>query len=108
MNLELRQPVRAAKSRIGIVDCDVHPRAQMELMRPYLSDHWWRYLETYGIRQRHGFAKGYPYPKGSPLAARRDAWPPTGGPPASDLDFLRQQHLDFYDIDYAVLTPLSP
>jgi len=25
MNIELRQPVRASKTRYGIVDCDIHP-----------------------------------------------------------------------------------
>ena len=68
-------------------------------MRPFLSNQWWSYLQTYGNRSRHGYAKGYAYPKMTPQAARRDAWPPGGGLPASDLDFVRQQHLDFYGIE---------
>ena len=44
--------------------------------------------QTYGNRSRHGYAKGYAYPKMTPQAARRDAWPPGGGLPASDLDFV--------------------
>src|SRR3569832_1918401 len=44
----------------------------------------------------------------TPLAARRDAWPPGGGLPASDLDFCRQQHLDYYGISAAIMNPLSP
>lgn len=44
---------------------------------------------------------------------RRDAWPPDGGPPGSDPLFLLTDHLDRYDIDYAILTgpggvPLGP
>src|SRR5215213_1217863 len=44
---------------------------------------------------------------------RRDAQPPDGGPPASDPVFVLTDHLDRYDIDYAVLTgpggvPLGP
>src|SRR5712691_6895617 len=108
MNLELKQPLRAAKSRLAIVDCDIHPRAALEDLRPYLSNHWWHYLQTYGPRPRHGFVKGYPFPKPTPLASRRDAWPPTGGPPASDLDFTREQHLDFYGIEHGILNPLAP
>ena len=77
-------------------------------MRPYLSNQWWNYLQTYGARSRHGYAKGYAYPKMTPQAARRDAWPPGGGLPASDLDFVRQQHLDFYGISAAIMNPLSP
>ena len=57
-------------------------------MQPFLSNQWWSYLQTYGNRQRHGYAKGYAYPKMTPQAARRDAWPPGGGLPASDLDFV--------------------
>ena len=68
-------------------------------MRPYLSNRWWDHLQTYGQRQRHGYVKGFPYPKSQPLASRRDAWPPGGGLPASDLDFMREQHLDFYGIE---------
>ena len=50
----------------------------------------------------------YPYPKAQPQAARRDAWPPDGGLPGSDLDFMREQHLDLYGVDYGVMNPLSP
>ena len=77
-------------------------------MQPFLSNQWWSYLQTYGNRSRHGYAKGYTYPKMTPQAARRDAWPPSGGLPASDLDFCREQHLDFYGITAAIMNPLSP
>src|SRR5204862_541978 len=42
-----------------------------------------------------------------PLIARRDAWPPTGGPPGSDLDFMRKQHLDPLDVEYGILQVLD-
>ena len=108
MNIEVRQPLRAQKTRYGIVDCDIHPKLLLEDMRPYLSNQWWSHLQTYGLRPRHGFAKTYPMPKITPQAARRDAWPPTGGLPGSDLDFLREQLLDLYDMDYGIMNPLSP
>ena len=47
-------------------------------------------------------------PKITPQAARRDAWPPSGGLPGSDLDFMREQLLDLYDMDYGIMNPLSP
>ena len=65
------------------------PSSRIEQMRPFLSNQWWSYLQTYGNRSRHGYSKGYAYPKMTPQAARRDAWPPGGGLPASDLDFVR-------------------
>lgn len=113
MNIEAARLVRATpvsgrKSRVGIVDVDIHPKASAEDLRPFLSARWWDHLQTYGARTRQGFAKGFPYPKSQPLASRRDAWPPGGGLPASDLDFMRQQHLDLYGIEHAIMNPLSP
>ena len=72
MNMEVRQPLRAQKTRYGIVDCDIHPKLLLEDMRPFLSNQWWSHLQTYGLRPRHGFAKTYPMPKITPQAARRD------------------------------------
>jgi hypothetical protein len=110
MNVELRQPARAPKvqSRLDIVDCDIHPKNSLEDLRPYLSNRWWDHLQTYGLRPRHGFVKGYPFPKITPLATRRDAWPPGGGEPGSDLDFMRAQHLDRYGIAHGIMNPLAP
>ena len=108
MNIEVRQPVRAQKAKVGLIDCDIHPKLTVEQMRPYLSNRWWDYLQTYGQRQRTGYFKGYTYPKSQPQAARRDAWPPGGGLPASDLDFMRMQHLDHYGVDHGIMNPLSP
>jgi uncharacterized protein len=108
MNIEVRQPVSVPKVRLEIVDCDIHPKNSLEDLRPYLSNRWWDHLQTYGLRPRHGFAKGYPFPKITPIAARRDAWPPSGGGPGSDLSFMQEQHLDRYGIDFGVLNPLSP
>jgi len=108
MNIEVRAKERRQKVKLDIVDCDFHPKITPEQLRPFLSNQWWSYLQTYGSRPRHGYAKGYAYPKMTPQAARRDSWPPTGGLPASDLDFCREQHLDFYGIDTAIMNPLSP
>jgi hypothetical protein len=110
MNIEVRQSARERAQRVkpAVIDCDIHPKATPEALRPYLPQRWRDYWQTYGVRSRHGFAKGYPYPKGTPQAARRDAWPPGGGLPGSDLDFMRTQHLDHYGIAYGVMNPLSP
>src|SRR5579862_4796671 len=108
MNIEVRQPVRTQKARLQIVDCDIHPKNSLEDLRPYLSNRWWDYLQTYGRRSRHGFVNGYPFPKMTPIASRRDAWPPSGGGPGSDLAFMQEQHLDHYGIEFGVLNPLAP
>ena len=108
MNVEVRSPVRAQQTRMAIVDCDIHPKSSLEDLPPFLSNRWWDYLQTYGRRSRHGYVAGYPYPKMTPIAARRDAWPPGGGDPGSDLDFMREQHLDHYGIEYGIMNPLQP
>ena len=108
MNIEARQIDRSAKTKLQIIDCDIHPKSSLEDLRPYLSNRWWDYAVTYGARSHHGYVKGFPYPKGQPLASRRDAWPPDGGLPASNYEFMREQHLDLYGIEYGVMNPLSP
>lgn len=101
-------PGRPAVATLGLFDCDIHPRPlSLEEYRPWLSTEMWHRVQTYGIRARHGFAKGYPFPKAAPFASRRDAWPP-GKLPGTDLDFMRQQHLDYHGIDIGVLNPLQP
>lgn len=98
---------RARPSRTGIIDGDVHPTLRsLEDLRPHLSRRWWDHLQTWGMRSRHGLVQGYPYPKACPGANRRDATPPTGGPPGSDLAFMREQYLDPYGIEHAILGPL--
>jgi hypothetical protein len=72
-------PGRPAAATLGLVDCDIHPRcADLAEYRPFMTDAMWHRLTTYGIHARHGFHKGYPFPKAAPLASRRDAWGPGG------------------------------
>src|SRR5258708_34828532 len=46
------------------------------------------------------------YPRFQPDLSRRDSFPADGGPPGSDVDFIRQQLLDPCNIIYGVLEPL--
>jgi predicted TIM-barrel fold metal-dependent hydrolase len=112
MNDAVLQGARAcpAAAQEGLADCDIHPRtSSAEDLRPYLSARWWNYWQTYGLRRRHGYVRGHPYPKSQPAdGMRRDAFPPGGGLPGSDLDFMRAQYLDRYGVTFGVLNPLSP
>jgi len=96
-----------AASRPAIADGDIHPspKSAKELY-PFLEARWQRHLETYGLLTRQGFASGAAYPKGQPDACRRDAYPPSGGRPGSDLAFMRAQHLDPNHVVLGVLNPL--
>ena len=108
MNIEVRQSDIRSNSKLKIVDVDIHPKSSVEDLKPYLSKRWWDHVTTYGARQRQGYLKGFPYPKMQPMASRRDSWPPDGGLPASNLNFMKQQFLDAYPIEYAIMNPLSP
>jgi predicted TIM-barrel fold metal-dependent hydrolase len=108
MNIELRQPDVRQKTRLKVIDVDIHPKSAMEDLQPYLAKRWWDHYATFGARTRQGFLKGFPYPKSQPFASRRDSWPPGGGLPASDLNFMKQQYLDLYPLEYAIMNPLSP
>jgi len=109
MNLQIApEPLLRQASRVGLVDCDIHTKSSLEDMRPFLTERWWSYLQRYGSRVHHGYARNFPYPKSAPMAARRDSWPPSGGQPASDLEFLRAQLLDPLGIELAIMNPLSP
>ena len=98
----------AAKSRLRIIDCDIHPSLHSQ-RRPLsvLAEALAGTLKTYGRHLRT------PYIGTSPirvLAADRSprCLAPTGGPPGSDLDFMRKQHLDPHDIEFGILQVLDP
>jgi len=101
----------------AIVDCDVHNAPiSDEALRAYLPAEWRERRDTVGYlpamfrqyRENLGDRSymGAEYPRPTPRASRVDAWPPSGHPPASDLDFTRAQLLDAWNVQYAVLNPL--
>jgi predicted TIM-barrel fold metal-dependent hydrolase len=106
--LEHKQVDKPAALRLDVVDCDIHPatRTRDELL-PFLSKRWQQHYTTYGAHVRQGLLGTMAYPRMSPGTARADSFPPNGGPPASDLDFMRQQHLDANRIEYGILHPLG-
>ncbi len=93
----------------AIIDCDMHPsmhsrsRSRTRSCRSAGRS----ICSTYGSHLRTPYIATTPYPRSSPLIARRDAWPPTGGPPGSDLDFMRKQHLDPLDVEFGILQVLD-
>ena len=102
-------PGRPLAATQGLIDVDIHPRAtSLHDFDPWLPAAMRERLHTYGMRSRHGFAKGPPYFKSQPLASRTDAWTPEGGTPASDPAFVATQHLDFHGVDIGLLNPLQP
>ena len=103
-------PSPEAASLLAIADCDIHhsPKLGMKGLYPYLDARWREHLEVFGSLPRQAFQNGPAYPKGQPDASRRDAWPPGGGRPGSDLAFLRSHHLDAHNIALGVLSMIRP
>ena len=113
MTQDVAAPVLAetlpAGTRLRAIDCDVHPAMRsIHELEEFLPQRWRRHLDTYGLRLPIPFTGSSPYPKAAPALSRHDAWPPDGSPPGSDLDFLRAQLLDAYDLDFGLLHLLTP
>jgi predicted TIM-barrel fold metal-dependent hydrolase len=86
-----------------VIDCDIHNAMPDDAtLYRYLSPRWRRYHEMIGLRGHYG---GY-YPRAMKNAARHDAWPPNGGPPGSNLEFMQAQLLDAWNVEYGILNPL--
>lgn len=103
------RPQAPIKVKPQVIDCDIHPiLASNDELKPFMPSRWYDYWQTYGYRQHQGFSKGSLYPKVTPGASRRDAWPKNGGAPGTDPELLRTQHLDFHNISTAVINVLQP
>jgi len=97
------QASRSKKSAEAVIDCDIHTApANDKVLYKYLSQRWQEHHASIGNRGHTGGL----YTRAVPNAARHDAWPPNGGPPGSDLDFLRAQLLDHWQLEYGILNPL--
>ena len=85
----------STETKLRIIDSDIHPslRAESDL-NPWLSERWKKHIAEYGKLGHGPYAARNTYPRFLPNTARRDAWPPGGAPPGSDLDFMREQLLD--------------
>ncbi len=107
---ELRSTPASMATRPAIADCDLHlgPPSVQDLF-PYMPARWVRHIQTYGMAHRTAFANGAPaFPKSAPMAARRDAWPPDGAPPGTNLAFTREQHLDAFNVELGLINPPQP
>src|SRR3954465_11167767 len=111
MNIQFRESTEAASTltaenaiKTAIADCDIHPaRATRTELYPYLAKRWQHHLVLYGVHAYQGMMEGPPYPKAQPIASRRDAYPPEGGPLGSSLPFMQKQLLALLDVQPRVL-----
>lgn len=88
-----------------LIDSDVHNTlASNDLLLPYLSQRWARQVELFGLRQPDSI--GYFATRPRRFAARTDAWP-KDGVPGGDLELMREQLLDRWDLTAAILNPIN-
>ena len=83
------------------VDADVHERAELIDLLPYLDSIWHRYITDYGWTPERLLPYSQPTAGG---LDRADSKPDGVRPGGSDLGFMREQLLDEYDVAAAVLT----
>jgi len=99
----------ATPAKLGIFDSDIHPTTKdANDIRVLLPSKWHNHYDHYRDFMRKPYAHSTAYPRAARALARRDAWPPTGGLPGSDLDFMREHHLDPLNIQCGVLQVLAP
>lgn len=105
--LTAERPAVREEQKLRIIDCDIHPSMKTpDELQPFLSERWRQHLAAYGGLLRQGLSETLSHPRMTPEVCRADAWPPAGGPPGSDVSFMREQHLDANGIDIGVLVPL--
>jgi predicted TIM-barrel fold metal-dependent hydrolase len=89
-------------SGAGIIDCDVHHTwGSEDEIRAYMSPHWREFLEASGASARPG-STNFPHLGGT--NKRLESFGPDGEPAGSHYETLREQLLDAFDIEAAVLT----
>ena len=81
--------------RLGIIDCDIHPYPKVGALDQYLSERWRKHIAEYGQFTPGTYAARGTYPRFAPNTSRRDSWPPSGGAPGSDVDFIREETQDY-------------
>ena len=88
---------------VTLVDVDVHPTMMPASLEARLSRRTLAHYAAFGPRVAGAYAM---FPRMRNGGFRVDARPEQGRP-GSDLGLMRRQHLDEYDIDHAVLTPMQ-
>ncbi|MEX2194323.1 MAG: amidohydrolase family protein [Thermoleophilaceae bacterium] len=95
-------------SNARVIDCDVHPmiRDRGEPLEQYLPAPMRRRLagRTTALVEPLP-ASRFAHPGGHVL--RPDARPPSGGPPGSDPEYVKEDLLDRFEVSAAVLLPLQ-
>jgi predicted TIM-barrel fold metal-dependent hydrolase len=103
-----RQADTASQTKLGIVDCDVHPYTKSPAdLDQFLSERWRKHRASIGGRARSPFSNAPNYPRMSPFTGMRmDSYPKDGTHPGSDLAMMQEQLLDLFNVSYGLMMPL--
>lgn len=88
-----------------LLDTDTHPMYLAKDILPRLAEPWRSRMERTGTRGDRGTGGFAAYPRLRNSGYRLDT-AVEGGFPGSDMGLMRSQHLDHYDVDFAILIPL--
>jgi predicted TIM-barrel fold metal-dependent hydrolase len=94
---------RARRSKVTVVDTDIHPAAMPADLGKRMDEPYRSRLKNYGHRVA---SPPMMYPRVRNGGFRLDSWP-AGGIPGSSLEMVQEQLLDEYDVDHGVLIPLQ-
>ncbi len=87
-----------------VIDCDVHQtRMSDDELREYLPSRWREFVWRADGR-KVPLMPAYPDVDGNHPGHRQDAYPEKGGPPGSDYELMREQLLDAFGIERALLS----
>ncbi|HEX4668447.1 MAG TPA: amidohydrolase family protein [Solirubrobacterales bacterium] len=95
----LTAPREGSARGLFIVDADSHNFPTLAELAVYMPERWRDYLARFGLRTpgEQGVIRA------RWMASRTDAWSPSGKPPGADPAFFREQLMDRYDVDVAIL-----
>lgn len=98
--IEVKQTGRKNKIKRSIIDSDIHNFTSLDKIKKYLPRVYREQIDLWGWR-----LPGSLYLNGGINGGQRaDSTPPSGGFPGSDLDFMRLQYLDPFNVEYGILT----
>lgn len=99
------ESIRGPSETNGVIDCDVHPTPKSaEILKQYMAPRWHAEYDRGSCMA--GIHGGQIIGARPQFSYRADAFP-AEGPPGSDLDLMRIQLLDPYDVEKAILIPLE-
>ncbi len=92
--------IEPTSTQHSIIDADVHSVVpSVGVLFPYLSDHWKEYITQSDFKG----ARETPYPPNAPTSIRPDARRTDGIAPGANLAVVREQSLDPWNVEYAIL-----